>query len=118
MRCPIFFLFFSVTIFTLTDWLTQRNKTNKKGYDKVPWFLFLETPSPDFLLLKQGLIGKERATLGGVRVPSCPVVAIGHSPCTLSLTGLSRITVRGCKNAMREQGARNRDLLPETEFAS
>lgn len=56
--------------------------------------------------------------LGGVRVPSCPVVAIGHSPCTLSLTGLSRITVHECKNAMNEQGAGNRDLLPETEFAS
>lgn len=62
---PYFFLFFFVTIFTLTDWLIQRNKTNKKGYDRVPWFLFLETPSPYFLLLKQALIGKERVTSWG-----------------------------------------------------
>lgn len=51
-------------------------------------------------------------------MPSCPVVAIGHSLCTLSLTGPSHIMVHECKNAMWEQGARNRDLLPETGFAS
>lgn len=56
--------------------------------------------------------------LGGVRVPSCPSIAIGHSPCTLSLTGLLCIMVHECKNAMCEQGARNRGLLPETGFAS
>lgn len=62
---PYFFLFFSAAIFTLTDWLIQRNKTNKKEYDKVPWFLFLETPSPYFLLWKQVLMGKERVTSWG-----------------------------------------------------
>lgn len=32
--------------------------------------------------------------------------------------GPSHIMVHECKNAMWEQSARNRDLLPETEFAS
>lgn len=52
-------------------------------------------------------MGKERVTSWACqRVPSCPVVARGHSLCTLSLTGPSHIMVHECKNAMWEQSAK------------